>query len=207
VFYPQNAYVQGGHLVLKMEPGDIHHHRVYSEHSHYNAETHRQESEVAHMDRDPMVRDAVHPGDMHSYLGQLQPKVGGTQKPTRDYGPTQSGHHLIPASQPKAKQGSKGSSAAKKEDRSEPTSLNLKKRTDDKSSREITHDKAVKAHMSTQMHLPPGTPHEESDPMKRHLEKARHVETEFDTSVATIGHLDGARYSHEMYLAQQKQHD
>jgi ribosomal protein S11 len=33
--------------------------------------------------------------------------------------------------------------------------------------------------------------------MRKHLDKARHIEAEFDTTVSTIGHLDG-----NMYLAQ-----
>ena len=115
VFYPQNAYVQGGHLVLKLEPQDIHHYHAARAHGHghdlkghqlthaitdhyYSPKEHHLLSEIEHLERNPMVRDAVHPGaDIGSYLGKLQPKVGGTAKPTRDYGPSDRGFHLSPA--------------------------------------------------------------------------------------------------------------
>ena len=58
-------------------------------------------TEMLHMERDPMVRDAVKgkDKDLESYLGRLQPKIGGTAKPTRDYGPDQHGIHLSPAAE------------------------------------------------------------------------------------------------------------
>ena len=41
VFYPQDAYVEHGNLVLKMEPTEIHHQHHHDDHHFYDSELHR----------------------------------------------------------------------------------------------------------------------------------------------------------------------
>jgi|Transcript_41383 hypothetical protein len=116
------------------------------------------------MERDPMVRDATRPSDLHSYLGRLQPTVGGTIKPKRDYGPDVHGLHLEPSHQAAPAKQHSTKTTTKKEDKSQPTSLNLKEKSDKrgahaslhdvqdkehKTVRELTHDKSVKAHIGS----------------------------------------------------------
>ena len=59
VFHPENVSVKSGNLVLKMEPGDLHHHRAYTHshhddahhtfHSEYNTGLHHQQTTIQHM--------------------------------------------------------------------------------------------------------------------------------------------------------------
>lgn len=85
--------------MLKMEPSELHHHDDHRvDHHHYDSELHRQESTIRHMERDPLIRDALHPiDDLPSYLGHgLTPKVGGSLKPRKDYEPDLHALHLHP---------------------------------------------------------------------------------------------------------------
>ena len=65
------------------------HHRHHEDLHHYDSELHRQESMIAHLSKDPMIRDALNrKTDLGSYLGHgLQPKVGGSKKPDTFYAP------------------------------------------------------------------------------------------------------------------------
>lgn len=80
-FSPQNAYVSGGNLVLKLEPLDnVHMHERHFDHSHYSSETHRLEREVEHMEESSkLIRDAIQPHDQTIHakpaLGKLEPRL------------------------------------------------------------------------------------------------------------------------------------
>lgn len=80
-FSPQNAYVSGGNLVLKLEPMDGHHlHEHHVDHTHYSSESHRMERELHHMEADSeLIRDAIEPKEhllhVKSELGHLEPRM------------------------------------------------------------------------------------------------------------------------------------
>ena len=79
VFYPQNVYVSGGNLVLKMEPVDPHHkeslHGV--RHDHYDSDRHRLRREFDHLEHGSMIHDMLEPEDERHLptLGSLEPRM------------------------------------------------------------------------------------------------------------------------------------